>query len=86
MRCWRRLDLRGGWHRPMHRSGTVSESPKKDHHSHPGDAMSYLAAKLFPMQSFSKSRRTRGAIEKATYWSRRRMRIPKEMHTIGGPK
>lgn len=41
--------LRGGWHYHKARTGLVSAEPKKDQHSHPGDAMGYLAAILFPM-------------------------------------
>jgi hypothetical protein len=41
--------LRGGWHFNVARTGLVSGIPVKDHHSHPGDAMSYGAAILFPM-------------------------------------
>lgn len=39
--------LRGGWHYRINRNGVVG-SIVKDEHSHPGDAISYLAAKLFP--------------------------------------
>ena len=41
--------LRGGWHFHIARTGLVSGEPVKDIHSHPGDAMSYGAAVLFPM-------------------------------------
>lgn len=41
--------LRGGWHYNKARTGVVSAEPKKDKHSHPGDAMSYGAAILFPI-------------------------------------
>lgn len=41
--------LRGGWHFHVANTGVTSEKPKKDIHSHPGDAMGYLAAKLFPV-------------------------------------
>jgi hypothetical protein len=41
--------LRGGWHYNKARTGTVSAEAKKDQHSHPGDAMGYGAAILFPI-------------------------------------
>lgn len=41
--------LRGGWHYHVARSGVVSSTPAKDMNSHPGDAMSYGAAVLFPL-------------------------------------
>lgn len=41
--------LRGGWHYHVSRAGIVSQEPVKDQHSHPGDAMGYGAAVLFPM-------------------------------------
>jgi hypothetical protein len=41
--------LRGGWHYHVARSGLVSGLPQKNVHSHPGDAMSYGAAILFPI-------------------------------------
>lgn len=40
--------LRGGWHYHVARTGIISGEPVKDIHSHPGDAMSYGAAVLFP--------------------------------------
>lgn len=40
--------LRGGWHYHIARTGVISATPKKDEHSHPGDAMSYGAYILFP--------------------------------------
>lgn len=41
--------LRGGWHYNIARSGLVSDTPVKNEHSHPGDALSYAAAVLFPL-------------------------------------
>lgn len=41
--------LRGGWHFHVSRTGITSGEPLKDIHSHPGDAMSYGAAVLFPL-------------------------------------
>ncbi len=44
--------LRGGWHYHKASTGTLSMEPKKDIHSHPGDAIAYGAARLFPMGRF----------------------------------
>lgn len=44
--------LRGGWHFHVTRTGITSGDPLKNVHSHPGDAMSYGAAVLFPMGRF----------------------------------
>lgn len=41
--------LRGGWHFHVSRQGIISGEPIKNLHSHPGDAMSYGAAVLFPL-------------------------------------
>lgn len=41
--------LRGGWHYHVARTGLVSTEPRKNIHSHPGDAMGYGAAILYPM-------------------------------------
>lgn len=40
--------LRGGWHYKKHKNDVVSVMPVKDIHSHPGDAMGYGAAVIFP--------------------------------------
>ena len=41
--------LRGGWHFNVSRAGLLSRTPVKDMASHPGDAMGYGAAILWPM-------------------------------------
>lgn len=41
--------LRGGWHYHVAKTGVMSVKPLKNIHSHPGDAMGYGAAVLFPM-------------------------------------
>ena len=46
--------LRGGWHYAISRTGLTSSVPKKDEHSHPGDAMRYGAAILYPTGQFIK--------------------------------
>jgi len=49
--------LRGGWHFAITKGGIVSGEPVKNIHSHPGDAMGYGAAVLFPMgRRFSKDK------------------------------
>lgn len=49
--------LRGGWHFHVTRTGITSSEAVKNIHSHPGDAMSYGAAILFPMgKLFEKGR------------------------------
>lgn len=47
--------LRGGWHYHVARTGVISTEAVKDIHSHPGDAMSYGAAVLFPMGRVGRS-------------------------------
>ena len=39
--------LRGGWHYKEQAGDTWSQQPRKNAHSHPGDAMSYLASYLW---------------------------------------
>lgn len=41
--------LRGGWHFADVKSGAMSNEPVKNMHSHPGDALGYGAAVLWPM-------------------------------------
>lgn len=41
--------LRGGWHFPTHKNGSIGDDPVKNLHSHPGDAMGYGAAVLYPL-------------------------------------
>lgn len=47
--------LRGGWHHHVARNGLVSGIPQKNIHSHPGDALAYGAALLFPMAKLQTS-------------------------------
>lgn len=56
--------LRGGWHHHVTRTGLTSGDPVKDIHSHPGDAMGYGAAILFPLGKLLRS--PRGAIAPAS--------------------
>jgi hypothetical protein len=54
--------LRGGWHYPVNRNGQVSIHPlKTDKHSHPGDAMGYGAAILWPMGKLGRAHQGEGA-------------------------
>lgn len=46
--------LRGGWHYNIARTGLVSTVPKKNMHSHPGDALAYGAAILYPLGASQK--------------------------------
>lgn len=41
--------LRGGWHFHVSRGGIISGEAKKNMHSHPGDAVAYAAAILYPL-------------------------------------
>ncbi len=41
--------LRGGWHFHVSKTGVTGSEPIKNEHSHPGDAMGYGAALLFPL-------------------------------------
>jgi hypothetical protein len=42
--------LRGGWHYHVAKTGVTGGEPLKNIHSHPGDAISYGAAILFPLK------------------------------------
>lgn len=61
------LALRGGWHYNVSRTGLVSGEPKKNMHSHPGDAISYGAAYYFPLSQFMKQSWS-GAPREASYY------------------
>ena len=63
------LALRGGWHRHVSRTGLTSEHPVKDEHSHPGDAMGYGAAYLYPLGRLQKNVMSRPAAT-ATYFNK----------------
>lgn len=47
--------LRGGWHYNISKAGVPTNEPVKDVHSHPGDAMGYGAAVLFPLTKLNPS-------------------------------
>lgn len=63
--------LRGGWHYNVTRTGITGGEPVKDPHSHPGDAMGYGAAVLFPLgRLISKDGRSIPTTPRpASYWS-----------------
>lgn len=48
--------LRGGWHYHVARSGLISSEPFKNDHSHPGDAMGYGSAILYPLGRINAAR------------------------------
>lgn len=48
--------LRGGWHFNVARTGITGGEPFKDMHSHPGDAMRYGAAILWPLSKVGANR------------------------------
>jgi hypothetical protein len=81
--------LRGGWHYHVSRTGMVSQIPRKDDHSHPGDALGYGAAVLFPLGKLYESRRG-GAINPkyAKYrrgplgFERPGLRVPKDGESL----
>lgn len=78
------LALRGGWHY-RENNGVVSADPVKDMHSHPGDALSYAAARLFPMGRMQRPPRMVDP-PSATFFGGQttasRLRIPPEMRVI----
>lgn len=68
------MALRGGWHFHVARTGLVSGEPYKDIHSHPGDAISYGAARLFPLQKLGKTMHIRAPFP-AQYFGHEPMQI-----------
>lgn len=63
--------LRGGWHFHVARNQITASIPVKDIHSHPGDAMSYGAAILFPMGRLAKGDNPKGPANEGSYFQRR---------------
>lgn len=62
--------LRGGWHYHVARTGIQSAEPAKDIHSHPGDAMGYGAAVLFPLSKIHTPRRGPSSpLPRASAWT-----------------
>lgn len=60
--------LRGGWHYHVSRSGITSVEPLKNIHSHPGDALAYGAAILFPLGKFNERKSGIITPQKAGYF------------------
>lgn len=60
--------LRGGWHYHVTRTGLVSAEPLKNIHSHPGDALAYGAAVLFPLGRLYDRRGLSKAPQSATFF------------------
>ena len=80
--------LRGGWHFPKGRTGVIGSTPVKNEHSHPGDAMRYGAARLFPLgRLLSKMARKRpGQMARYHQDQRRRIVVPPEARLIAPGK
>lgn len=85
--------LRGGWHYNIASTGLVSQVPKKNMHSHPGDAMGYGAAILFPVGRLHTRPSGLIAPKQANFWGsssssgiagRPYAQIPPEGRIIGG--
>lgn len=64
--------LRGGWHFHVSRTGIISGDPKKNQHSHPGDAMRYGAAILFPLSKLYTRQGGVASIGTPSYFERER--------------
>lgn len=75
--------LRGGWHRPVSRTGVTGQLPVKNIHSHPGDALGYGAAKLFPLGRVLDKRKPRKPPQQARFFGSPRARVPAEARVIG---
>lgn len=85
--------LRGGWHYRISNAGISSSQPEKNMHSHPGDAMGYGAAVLFPVGRFQPTAPGQSVSKTATFFGENRpvgptshpgMRLPPHGHIIGG--
>jgi hypothetical protein len=78
--------LRGGWHYHVARSGLISSEPFKDQHSHPGDALGYGAAILFPLGRINQpgSKLVRATPQQAQYFEKQteQWRIGKNYGTL----
>lgn len=90
--------LRGAWHYHVARTGVVSAEAVKDIASHPGDAMSYGAALLYPQGTLKQPFVSRPQAQVASAWSQSPMgppsgplgfeqpgrQLPPETRKIGG--
>lgn len=86
------LCLRGGWHYHVSRTGVTSTAPAKDIHSHPGDAMGYGAAVLFPLGRLQSGPSGKSRPSRATFFGDASPSVgptphhgvlPRETRTIG---
>lgn len=86
------MALRGGWHFKVARNGIVTPQPAKDIHSHPGDAMGYGAAKLFPVAMKGhrvKAKESRSAVyfgnrpKQGLGFEQPGRKLPRQMQVIG---
>lgn len=79
------MSLRGGWHFVERVNGVLSPDPVKDIHSHPGDAMSYGASRLFPMGRILRAPRQVDT-PTATFFGGQhtasKLQVPREMREI----
>lgn len=78
------MALRGGWHF-REANGVISADPVKDMHSHPGDAVSYGAARIFPMGRILRPARTVDPPSATFFGGQRlagRVQVPPEMRAI----
>jgi hypothetical protein len=62
--------LRGGWHYHTSKSGITSAEPFKDINSHPGDALAYGAAILFPLGKAFERQSGLVDVQQASYFNR----------------
>lgn len=73
--CWHAL--RGGWHYRIHRGGVVSDHPVKNISSHPGDAIGYGAAIIYPGGVLKERKRSNfRQLQRPTYGAHRSMLFP----------
>lgn len=77
--------LRGGWHFHITRTGITSGEPVKNIHSHPGDAMSYGAAVLFPLGRIGQKRPWEGKNPQSAHYFDRPVERPASQIGPGTP-
>lgn len=76
--------LRGGYHFHVTRTGITSADPVKNIHSHPGDAMGYGAAILFPVGRMQKKTSTLVTDQPGVYFPRRPFGPPPTAVPVSG--
>lgn len=62
------MALRGGWHYHVSRGGITAPEPLKNIHSHPGDALAYGAAIMFPLGKFMEQKSGLVQPQEASYF------------------